>query len=97
MDVDLNIFSVLVFILISQCSMDPLPGKMHITCINLHICTVLCIQFQWVHDSLEMYRVLAPMVSRFFHVLVFIHSACTGCFLLCKCRGRDAQEIWLLP
>lgn len=42
----LNIFLVLALILVSQRSMDSLPGEMHTTYVKLHMHTALCTPFQ---------------------------------------------------
>lgn len=49
----LNIFLVLALNLISQRSMDSLPGEMHTTYVNVHVHTALCTQFQGFVDPLK--------------------------------------------
>lgn len=95
----LNIFSLLAFVLILQITMDPLPGKMHMTYINLCAYTqpFLCTQWQWVHGSLTSLRVFETLVNHLCHVFIFIHSIDTvACRLVAYALGC-AREMVATP
>lgn len=76
MTLGLTIFSLLAFVLISYTSVDPVPGKIRMTYINL--CTHTHSPLHAVSVGLWSpqipYRVFGPTVNHFCHMFMFTRS-----------------------
>lgn len=102
MTLGLTIFSLLAFVLIFRTSMDPVPGKMHMTYITppTHTHSPLHTVSVGPWSPQIPYRVFGPTVNHFCHMFMFIRSIYTvPCRLVSYSSAGDidTHERQLLP